>query len=79
MVNTMRPGVERHEHPGQHQQAPGVQFVVGHRHAVLGARAGQPDHVLRADVRGEDRGPDDPPAEVAAGQEVVGGRVLARV
>ena len=71
-----RAGVERHEHPRQHQQAPGVQLVMRHRHAVLGARAGQADDVLRADVRGEDGRADDPPAEVAAGQEVVGGGVL---
>ncbi len=71
-----RAHVERHEHPGQHQQAPGVQFIMGHRHAVLGAGTGQADDVLGADVRGEDRGADDPPAEVAAGEEVVGGGVL---
>ena len=54
-----------------------MQLVMGHRHAVLGARAGQAHDVLRADVRGEDRGADDPPAEIAAGQEVIGRGVLA--
>ena len=72
----LRPDVERHEHPAQHQQAPGVQLVVGHGHAARCARAGQADQVLRADVRREDRRADDEPAEVAAGQEVVVGGVL---
>src|ERR1022692_3301137 len=40
------------------------------------SRPTQPDNVLGADVGGEDRRADDPPAEVAAGQEVVGGSVL---
>ncbi len=71
-----RARVERHEHPGQHQQAPRVQFVMRHRHAVLRARPGQPDDVLRSDIRGEDRRADDPPAEVAPGEEVVRRGVL---
>ena len=55
-----------------------MQLVVRHRDAVGGARAGQPDEVLGADVRSEDRGADDPPAEVTAGEEIVlgGGLVL---
>jgi hypothetical protein len=28
------PHVERHQHPPQHQQAPGVQFVVSHGHTI---------------------------------------------
>ena len=64
--------VERHEHPGQHEQAPGVELVVGHGHTVGRAGPGQADEVLGADVRGEDRGADDEPAEVAPGQEVIG-------
>ena len=71
-----RAHVERHEHPGEHEQTPGVQLVVRQRHAVLGARAGQADDVLGADVGGENRGADDPPAQIATGQEVVGGGVL---
>ena len=77
MVNTPAADVERHHHPAEHQQAPGVQLVVGHGHAALGARAGQAHQVLRADVRGEDGRPDDHPAHVPAGQEVVARRVLA--
>ena len=42
-----------------------MQFIVGQRHAVLGAGTGQTDDVLGADVGGEDRGPDHPPAEIA--------------
>ena len=53
-----------------------MQFVVGHGHAVGTAGAGQADQVLGADVRGEDRGADDEPAQVAPGQEVVVGRVF---
>ena len=45
-----RTHVERHKHPGQHQQAPGVQLVVGEGDAVLGARTGEADDVLGADV-----------------------------
>src|ERR1022692_1451054 len=68
--------VERHEDPAQHQQGPGVQLVVRHGDAAGGAGAGQPHDVLRADVGGEDGGADDPPAQVAAGEEVIGGGVL---
>src|ERR1035441_182758 len=46
------------------------------RPPVFRARPGQPDNVLRANVRGEDGCADYPPAEVAAGQEVVGSSVL---
>ena len=53
-----------------------MQFVMRHGHAVLGARAGQADDVLRADVGGEDGRADDPPAQVAAGEEVIGGGVF---
>ena len=72
-----RPDVERHQHPAEHQQAPGVQLVVRERDAAGGAGAGQADEVLRADVGGEDRRADHEPAEVAAGQEVVVGSVPA--
>ena len=70
-----RAHVERHEDPGQHQQAPGVQFVVSHGDAAGGAGAGESDDVLRTDVRGEDRSADDPPAQIASGQEVIGWRL----
>ena len=70
-----RPDVERHQHPAEHQQAPGVQLVVRERDAAGGAGAGQADEVLRADVGREDRRADHEPAEVAAGQEVVVGGV----
>ena len=53
-----------------------MQLVVGHRHAALGPRPGQADQVLRADVRGEDRGSHDQPPDMAAGQEVVRRGVL---
>ena len=72
-----RPHVERHQHPAEHEQAPGVQLVVRQRHAARRPGAGQADEVLRADVRREDRGADDDPSEVAAGQEVVVGRIPA--
>ncbi len=72
----LRPHVEGHEDPPEHEQAPGVEFVMRHRHAARRARAGQADQVLGADVRGEDRSADDQPAQVAPGQEVVVGRVL---
>ncbi len=49
---------------------------MGQGHAVGRPGAGQADDVLRADVRGEDRGADDPPAEIAPGEEIIGGRVL---
>ncbi len=71
-----RAHVERHHDPAQDEQAPGVQFIVGHGHAVGRARTGQADEVFGPDVRGEDGGPDDEPAEVAAGQEVLVGGVL---
>ena len=72
----LRAHVERHEHPRQHQQAPGVQLVVRERDTVGRAGSGEADDVLGADVRREDRGADHPPAEVAAGEEVVVGRLL---
>ena len=72
----LRAHVERDHDPAQDEQAPGVELVVGHGHAVGRARAGQADEVLGADVRGEDGGADDEPAEVAAGQEVLGRGLL---
>ena len=48
-----------------------MQFVVGQRDAAGGAGAGEADEMLRADVRGEDRGADHDPPEIAAGEEVV--------
>ncbi len=71
-----RPHVERHHHPPQHQEAPGVQLVVGHGHAVRRPRPGQPHEVLGADVRGEDRCADDEPPEVPPGQKVIGRGIL---
>ena len=47
------PGVEWNENPAQNEQAPGVQFVVGHGDAVLGTRPGKTDEVFGADIRGE--------------------------
>ena len=55
-----------------------MQFVVGQRHAARRAGAGEADEVLGPDIGGEDRGADDEPAEVAAGEEVVVGGVVAR-
>ncbi len=72
-----RPHEERDEHPGEHEQAPRVQLVVRQGDPVGGARPREADQVLGADVRREDRGPDDEPPEVAVGQEVVVRRVLA--
>lgn len=66
----------QHEDPAQDQQAPGVQFIVRHDHAAGGTRAGQAHHVFRSDVGGKNRCADDPPAQIAAGQEVIAGRVL---
>ena len=71
----LRPHVERHEHPRQHQQAPGMQLVMRHGHAVGRTRPGQAHQVLRTDVRCEDRTADDPPAQIASRQEVVVSRV----
>ena len=71
IVKTLRAHVERHQHPAEHQQAPGVQLVVGQRDAAGRARAGQADEVLGADVRREDRRADDEPAQAATGEEVV--------
>ena len=67
--------VEGHEHPAEQQYEPGMQLVVTHHHATVGGRAGETDDVLRADVGSEDRGADDEPAHMTAGQEVVGGRL----
>ena len=63
--------IERHEQARQHDQTPGVQFPVGHRHAGRRALPGQTDDVLGADVRGEDGGADHDPAGVATGEEVI--------
>ena len=52
-----------------------MQLVVRERHAAGGAGAGEPDQMFRADVRREDGRADDDPAKVAAGEEVVVGRV----
>ena len=66
-----RAHVEGHHHPAEHQQAPRVQLEVRQRHAARGARAGEADEVLGADVRREDRGADHHPAQMTAGEEVV--------
>ena len=63
--------IEGHQHPGQHQQTPGVQLIVRHGHAIGGARTRQSHHVLRANVGGEDGRANDPPFQMAARQEVV--------
>ena len=67
----LRAHVERHHDPAEDEQAPGVELVMGHGHAVGRAGPGQADEVLGPDVRGENGGADDEPAEVASGQEVV--------
>ena len=67
--------VVRHEEPGQQEQADARgPFVGAHRQAGGGARAGQADEVLAADVGGEDRRPDGEPADVLAGEKVVARR-----
>ncbi|MHC4185371.1 MAG: hypothetical protein ACYSR4_05500 [Planctomycetota bacterium] len=48
-----------------------------HSDAVGGAGAGQADQVLGADVGCKDGCADNEPAEVAAGKEVIIGRVFA--
>ena len=48
-----------------------MQLEVRQRHAARGARAGEADEVLGADVRREDRGADHDPAQVTSRQEVV--------
>ena len=53
-----------------------MQFVMGQRHAVFRARTGEADDVFRTNVRSKDGCADDPPAKVAARQEVIRGRVL---
>src|SRR5690606_11721874 len=57
--------------PAEDEKAPGVKLVVGHRDAIGGAGASQADEMLGADVRGEDRGPDDEPAEAVGRQEKI--------
>ena len=54
-------------------------FVAGTDYQEISpvVKTGQPDKVLRADVGGENGGPDDEPAKVAARQEVIFRRVLA--
>ena len=49
-----RARIERDEDPSQHEQAPGMQLVVGQRHAAGGARAREPHDVLRPDIGRED-------------------------
>ena len=71
-----RAQVEGREHPAQHDAEVRVQLPVRERHARAGAGAGQADQVLGADVGREDRGADEEPAGVPAGQEVVLGVLL---
>src|SRR3989475_2315846 len=52
-----------------------MQLVMRERDAARRAGARQTDDVLRTDVGREDGGPDQDPAEIAAGQEVVIRRV----
>src|SRR2546427_4181527 len=51
------------------RSAPGVQLVVGQRHAAGSSRAGEAHDMLRPDVGREDRRAHDEPAEVAARQD----------
>ncbi len=72
--------VERHEDPAQQEQDErGEDLELADRDAARGAGAGQPHQVLGADVGGEERGADHEPADVAAGQEVVGRGLLSRL
>src|SRR3989449_4336400 len=52
-----------------------MRLLVRERDAPRGAGARQTDNVLRTDVGREDGGPDQEPAEIAAGQKVVIRRV----
>src|SRR3569833_2480705 len=45
-------------------------------HTVFRARARETDDVLGTDVRSKDGCADDPPAEIAAGEEVIRGGIL---
>ena len=54
-----------------------MQLVVRHGDAVLGAGTGQADNVFGTDVGGENGSADDPPAQIAAGQKIISGVVLA--
>ena len=63
--------VERHQHPAEHQQAPGVQLIVGQRDPAGRACSRESDEVLRPDVRSEDGGADHEPSEAATRKEVV--------
>ena len=53
-----------------------MQFVVRQGHAAGCACSGQTDDVLGADVGGENRGADNPPAKIASGEEIVRGGIL---
>src|SRR6266581_8548807 len=69
--------VEGYEDPGQNQEAPGVQFVVGHGHAAGRAGTRKADDVFGSDIGSENGSADDPPTEIAPGEEIVGGGVLS--
>ena len=69
--------VEGYEDPGQNQEAPGVQFVVGHGHAAGRAGTRKADDMFRSDIGSENGSADDPPTEIAPGEEIVGGGVLS--
>ena len=71
-----RAHVKRHKDPRQNQKAPGVQFVVGHGHAAGGTGTREADDVFRSDIRSENGSADDPPAEIAASEEIVSSRIL---
>ena len=64
--------VERREHPAEHEDQVGVQLPMRKCHAGIRAGPGEPDEVLGADVRSEDRRADQKPAGAAAREEVVG-------
>ena len=72
-MNTPRAQVERHEEPAEQQQGEnGDELELRGRERARSAAAGEPDEVLGADVRREDRGADDEPTGVAAGEEELG-------
>ncbi len=73
------PQVEGDEEPSQEQQDQGGEHLeLTDRDAAAVAGAGEPHEVLRSDVRREESGADDEPADVPAGQEVALGRLVGR-
>ena len=72
----LRAVVERHHHEAQehHRRDRADPVVVDRRDAVLRAVGRHPDHLERAEVRGDERQAGDPGRQRAAGQEVVQAR-----